>query len=56
MADARDLPELEAFLADIPFFAALDEASRLEIARQLEPVHVAAGEVVFRQGDAGDGL
>ena len=56
MADPRDLPELRAFLAGIPFFASLDEASRLELARGLEPVHVAAGEVVFRQGDAGDGL
>jgi predicted acylesterase/phospholipase RssA/CRP-like cAMP-binding protein len=56
MADPRDLPELEAFLVGIPFFAALDEASRLELAGQLEPVHVAAGDVVFRQGDAGDGL
>jgi NTE family protein len=56
MADPRDLPELQAFLADIPFFASLDEASRLELARGLESVHVAAGEVVFRQGDAGDGL
>jgi predicted acylesterase/phospholipase RssA/CRP-like cAMP-binding protein len=56
MAGPRELPELEAFLSGIPFFAALDEASRLELAGQLEPVHVAAGEVVFRQGDAGDGL
>ena len=56
MAGPRELPELEAFLGGIPFFAALDEASRLELAGQLEPVHVAAGEVVFRQGDAGDGL
>ena len=56
MADPRDLPELRAFLAGIPFFASLDEASRMELARGLEPVHVAAGEVVFRQGDAGDGL
>ena len=55
MAGPRELPELEAFLGGIPFFAALDEASRLELAGQLEPVHVAAGEVVFRQGDAGDG-
>jgi predicted acylesterase/phospholipase RssA/CRP-like cAMP-binding protein len=56
MADSRDLPELRAFLAGIPFFASLDDAARLELARGLEPVHVAAGEVVFRQGDAGDGL
>jgi predicted acylesterase/phospholipase RssA/CRP-like cAMP-binding protein len=51
-----DLPELNAFLADIPFFASLDESTRLELAGQLEPVHAAAGEVIFRQGDAGDGL
>ena len=44
------------FLADIPFFAALDEATRLELAGQLEPVAVASGQVIFRQGDAGDGL
>jgi predicted acylesterase/phospholipase RssA/CRP-like cAMP-binding protein len=49
-------PELLPFLADIPFFAALDEATRLELAGQLEPVAVAAGQVIFRQGDAGDGL
>jgi predicted acylesterase/phospholipase RssA/CRP-like cAMP-binding protein len=49
-------PELLTLLADIPFFAALDEATRLELAEQLEPVHVAAGEVIFRQGDAGEGL
>jgi predicted acylesterase/phospholipase RssA/CRP-like cAMP-binding protein len=51
-----DQAELNAFLADVPFFAALDETTRLELARQLEPVHVAAGEVIFRQGDAGQGL
>ena len=49
-------PELVTLLADIPFFAALDEATRSELAGQLEPVHVAAGQVIFRQGDAGDGL
>jgi predicted acylesterase/phospholipase RssA/CRP-like cAMP-binding protein len=51
-----DPAERRAFLADIPLFAGLDEATRLELARQLEPVHVAAGEVIFRQGDAGRGL
>jgi predicted acylesterase/phospholipase RssA/CRP-like cAMP-binding protein len=56
MADPRDLPGLQAFLAGIPFFASLDAAARLELAGGLEPVHVAAGDVVFRQGDAGDGL
>jgi len=56
MAARGDLPELQALLAGIPFFATLDDAVRLELAMGLEPVHVAAGEVVFRQGDAGDGL
>jgi predicted acylesterase/phospholipase RssA/CRP-like cAMP-binding protein len=49
-------PELLNLLADIPFFAVLDEAIRLELATQLEPVHVDAGQVIFRQGDVGDGL
>jgi len=52
----RDLPELTAFLAGIPLFASLDESIRLELAVELEPVQVAADEVIFRQGDAGDGL
>jgi predicted acylesterase/phospholipase RssA/CRP-like cAMP-binding protein len=52
----QDLPELTAFLAGIPLFGALDASIRLELAVELEPVHVAAGEVIFRQGDAGDGL
>jgi predicted acylesterase/phospholipase RssA/CRP-like cAMP-binding protein len=56
MASPGDLPELQALLAGISFFATIDDAVRMELARGLEPVHVAAGEVVFRQGDAGDGL
>src|ERR1700728_1166455 len=56
MADSQDLPELTAFLASIPLFAALDEAIRAELARELEPVDVTAGEVIFREGDAGDGF
>ena len=56
MSGQQDQAELNAFLADVPFFASLDESTRLELARQLEPVHVAAGEVIFRQGDAGEGL
>ena len=53
---ARDLQELNAFLLGIPLFAALDEMTRLQLAEQLEPVHAAAGNVIIRQGDAGDGL
>ena len=56
MSGQQDLPELNAFLAGIPLFAALDEGTRLEVAAQLEPVQAAAGDVLFRQGDAGDGL
>jgi CRP-like cAMP-binding protein len=48
--------ELGAFLASIPFFAPLDDMTRLQLAEQLEPVHVAAGDVVIAQGDPGDGL
>jgi predicted acylesterase/phospholipase RssA/CRP-like cAMP-binding protein len=56
VSDREERAELNAFLADIPFFASLDETTRLELAGQLEPVHVAAGEVIFRQGDPGEGL
>jgi predicted acylesterase/phospholipase RssA/CRP-like cAMP-binding protein len=48
--------ELDAFLASVPFFAALDETARLQLARQFEPVHVPAGEVIIAQGEIGDGL
>ena len=48
--------DLDAFLAGVPLFAALDEMTRLQLAEQLEPVQVAAGDVVIAQGDAGDGL
>ena len=56
MSGPQERAELNAFLADIPFFASLDETTRLELAGQLEPVHVAAGDVIFRQGDPGEGL
>jgi NTE family protein len=48
--------ELGVFLASIPFFASLDEATRLQLAEQLERVHAAAGDVVIAQDDPGDGL
>ncbi|HTW08294.1 MAG TPA: cyclic nucleotide-binding and patatin-like phospholipase domain-containing protein [Acidimicrobiales bacterium] len=56
MAGQGDLPELSEFLAGVPFFASLDTPTRLEVARQLEPLYVPAGEVLFRQGDAADSL
>ena len=56
MSGQQRLEELNAFLLGIPMFAALDETTRLELAEQLEPVHMAAGDMVLRQGDPGDGL
>jgi NTE family protein len=56
MTSKRQPAELDAFLASVPFFAALDETARLQLATQFEPVHVAAGEVVIAQGEMGDGL
>ena len=56
MSRQQSLGELNAFLASIPFFASLDEIIRLELAGQLEPVHAAAGEVIIKQGDPGNGL
>ena len=56
MSGPQHLQEVNAFLISIPFFASLDERTRVELAEQLEPVHVAAGEVILRQGGAGDGL
>ncbi len=48
--------ELAEFLAGNPLFAPLDEITRLELAEQLEPVQVAAGDVVMAQDEPGDGL
>jgi NTE family protein len=45
-----------AFLAGIPFFAALDEPARLQLAKEFEPVHAAAGDVIIFEGEPGDGL
>jgi predicted acylesterase/phospholipase RssA/CRP-like cAMP-binding protein len=48
--------ELADFLAGVALFGPLDEMTRLQLAEQLEPVHVAAGEVVIAQDEPGDGL
>jgi predicted acylesterase/phospholipase RssA/CRP-like cAMP-binding protein len=37
-------------------FSALDESTRLELASQMEAVHIAAGHVLMTQGDIADGL
>lgn len=56
MPEREDLPELAGLLSTLPFFESLPESSRLDVARQLEPVHLLAGELLFRQGDAADAL
>ena len=56
MKGQQSPPGLAAFLAGVPFFAALDERARSQLAKQLEPVHVAAGEVIIAEGESGDGL
>ena len=56
MSDREERADLHAFLADIPLFASLDETTRRELAGQLEPVHVTAGHILFREGDPGTGL
>jgi len=48
--------EVVAFLAGVPFFAALDETARQQLALEFEPVHAAAGQVVIAQGAPGEGL
>ena len=48
--------ELSRFLAGIPFFAPLDERTLQRLAGELEPVRVAAGDVLIAQGAPGDGL
>ena len=56
MTSLHNAPELDAFLAGIPLFAGLDEPTRRQLAAQLEPVHVPAGDVVIAQGEPADGL
>ena len=62
MGQARRLdhgaPDLHALdlLAAIPIFAPLANAALEHLAAALQPVRVGAGEVVFSQGDQGDGF
>jgi CRP-like cAMP-binding protein len=50
------LPELDAFLECVPLFASLDREIRRQLAEQLEPVHVPAGDVLIEEGGPADGL
>jgi NTE family protein len=56
MTGQHSLLGLAAFLGGIPFFAALDETARIQLAGQFEPVRAADGEVIITEGEAGDGL
>ena len=47
-------PEGMPLLEAIPMFAPLDRTTLEGLARQLSPVHVRAGDLVFDEGDAGD--
>ena len=56
MTGQHSLLGLAAFLGGIPFFAALDETARIQLAGQFEPVRAADGEVIITEGEVGDGL
>jgi predicted acylesterase/phospholipase RssA/CRP-like cAMP-binding protein len=49
-AAGRDL------LAKVPLLVGADSETLAELVRRLNPVHVEAGEIVIREGDAGDRL
>ena len=48
-------PEAD-LLKEVPLFALLDDQERAELARQLDVVHFAEGEIVFNYGDPGDAI
>jgi CRP/FNR family cyclic AMP-dependent transcriptional regulator len=50
------MPANSALLAEVPFFALLDEAERETLAAQVDVVHAPAGQVLFNYGDPGDSL
>jgi uncharacterized membrane protein len=50
------VPAEAALLAEVPFFAFLDEEERATLAAQVEIVQHPAGQVVFNVGDPGDSL
>ena len=53
--DVADVPQVQIqLLRLVPIFAPLPAPELEGLARALEPVHVAAGTVVIREGEAGD--
>ena len=53
---SQSLEEVAALLGTFPLFEGLDEAGRLEVAAHVEPVSLAGGELLIRQGDVGDAM
>jgi uncharacterized membrane protein len=43
-------------LAEVPFFALLDEQEREELAAQVDLVRFSAGQIIFNYGDPGDSM
>jgi len=52
----EDLPDLDQFLASIPLFAGLEPSALRDLRLAAEPFAFAAGEFLFRQDDAADGV
>jgi uncharacterized membrane protein len=50
------MPTDAALLAEVPFFALLNDEERATLASQVEPVTFPAGRVLFNFGDPGDSL
>lgn len=50
------MPTNSDLLADVPFFALLDDVERAALSERLESTAVPAGHVIFRDGDPGDSL
>jgi CRP/FNR family transcriptional regulator, cyclic AMP receptor protein len=50
------MPTAAEILAQVPFFALLDDNERGVLAERVELVHFAAGETVFAYGDPGDSM
>jgi CRP/FNR family cyclic AMP-dependent transcriptional regulator len=51
-----DNPALETFLRSIPLFSLMEPPDMLELLRLLRPVDLAAGQVLFRQGEPGNAM
>jgi NTE family protein len=54
--DVRQPESTEQFLARVPMFAGLSAPMRAALARRARVVRVAAGDWLFREGDAGDAM